>query len=224
MSQSVMKRFLFSIFLTLFIFSGAWAQRRNGLIGHRSENEGSLILSIGPNYCFADTYNSHGFWGPIANQSVLNNRDITIGFRQSFTDNTIYILLGQTVTTDFGYKASLSYDNFTGDDTNQPNARDFSFNSTVFQLACQSEFSIHLGKSFRSGLPHTVYGLLGAGVLNSKANLDTGITGRGNYKYAPNGIDITPIISYGFGYHYNFNQFYYIGAEFKWEYTFSDLS
>ena len=215
-----MKRNVLSVLLIMLIFSGLQAQRRNGLIGHRSESDGSLILSIGPNYCYGDPYSSKGFFGPIANQSVLKNMDISIGFRQSFVDNSRYVLLGQNVTMDLGYKAGLSYDHFTGDDKNYP-IRNFSFNSTVFQLAGQGEYSIHIGKRYGRAYPHTIYGFLGVGALYCKADLLKGTDG-GHIGYNYRSTDITPVIPYGFGYHYYFYNTYYIGAEVKWEYTFSD--
>jgi len=216
-----MKRILFSVLLFTLILSGLHAQRRNGLIGHRAESSGSLIISMGPNYCYADPYNSKGFFGPIANQSILTNNDITIGFRQTFVDNTGYTIFGQNFTNDFGYKAGFSFDNFTGDDKIYPD-RDFSFKSTVLQLTGQAEYSVHFGKRYRRGYPNTIYGFLGVGGLYSKADLTKGSGGHSGYKYAPNGVDFTPVIPYGLGYHYNFNKIYYIGAEFKWEFTFSD--
>lgn len=217
-----MKRLLLSVLLFTFILSGLHAQRRNGLIGHRSESAGSLIISIGPNYCYADPFNSKGFWGPIANQSILTNNDITIGFRQTFVDNTGYTIFGQNFRNDFGYKAGFSFDNFTGDDKIYPQ-RDYSFTSTVLQLTGQAEYSMHFAQSRRSrSFPHTVYGFLGVGVLNSYAKLYRGSDGHGGYQYPPNGMDITPVIPYGFGYNYNFMRYYYVGAEFKWEFTFSD--
>jgi hypothetical protein len=214
-----MKRILLSVILFTLILSGLNAQRRNGLIGHRAETAGSLILSIGPNYCYADPYNSKGFFGPIANQSILTNNDISLGFRQTFVDNSTFSVFGQNVTNDLGYKAAFSFDNFTGDDKIYP-VRNYSFTSTVFQLTGQAEYSIHFGQTRRRNYPHTLYTFLGVGVLNSSAKLNLGTAARGDYQYAT--IDITPVIPYGIGYYFNFQRYYYIGAELKWEFTFSD--
>lgn len=216
-----MRRIIVAAFLFVLIFSGLHAQRRNGLIGHRTESEGSLILSFGPNYCYADPFNSKGFFGPIANQSILTNNDISVGFRQTFTNNSLYVFLGRNINIDFGYKAGFSFDNFTGDDKIYPQ-RNYSFSSTVLQLAGQAEYSVHFSQGRRRSYPHTVYGFLGLGVLNSYATLNRGTDGHGGYQYPPNGVDITPVIPYGFGYYYNFKRYYYVGAEFKWEFTFSD--
>jgi hypothetical protein len=179
-----------------------------------------LVLNIGPDYCFADPYSSKGFFGPIANQNILNNRDISIGFRQSFTNNSGFTFLGLSFTSDFGYKAIFSYDNFTGDDKDYP-IRNFSFNSLALQLTGQGEYSVHFTtRRYGRYYPHTLYAFLGVGALYSNADLSRGTDGHAGYLYKTNYI--APVIPYGIGYHYNFNTNYYIGAEIKWEYTFSD--
>jgi hypothetical protein len=202
-----MKKLLISISLVMLTFSALQAQRRNGLIGHRTQSNGSLVLSFGPNYLYGDPDCSKGFLGPIFNQSMLKNENISLGYRHTFTD-------------DFGYKVAASYDHFTGNDIKTD--RNYSFETSAFQFAGQGEYYYHFGRRFRRRWPNTVYGFLGVGLMASNAILARPtLDNRGRYKYRQN--DITPVIPYGFGYKYDIDYQFSIGAEFCWRYTFSDF-
>lgn len=199
-----MKKILLTFLLVLLFSAGMEAQRRNGLISRRGNSNGSLVLSIGPNYSFADPDCSKGFFGPMLNQSLLSNYDISIGFRQTFSN-------------DIGYKASISYDNFTGEDIKNP--RGYSFVTSAYQFNVQGEYSYNWGKRYGRSTPNALYGFLGLGALYSIADLKYS-SYNGSYIHKPK--HLSPVIPYGFGYQYNFNTNYYIGAELKMVYTFSD--
>jgi hypothetical protein len=200
-----MKKILLSIFLLILVFFAAQAQRRNGLIGHRTQSSGSLVFTLGPNYSFADPDCSKGVFGPVINQDFFQNQSVTFGYRYTFSD-------------DFGYKVALGYDHFTGEDLKT--GRDFVFKTNAFQLSGQGEYYYHFGKKFRRRWPNSVYGFLGVGVMASNAQLDRPATGNRDYKYRQN--DVTPVVPYGIGYKYDIDYQFSVGAEFSWRYTFSD--
>ncbi len=202
-----MKKILLSIFLLILVSFAAHAQRRNGLIGHRTQSSGSLVFTLGPNYSFADPDCSKGVFGPVINQNFFENQSLSFGYRYTFSD-------------DFGYKVALGYDHFTGEDLKSD--RNYAFKTNAFQLTGQGEYYYHFGKRFRRRWPNTVYGFLGVGVMASNADLTRpSLDNRGRYKYRQN--DVTPVIPYGFGYKYDIDYQFSVGAEFCWRYTFSDF-
>lgn len=203
-----MKKILLSVFLVMLTFSALQAQRRNGLIGHRTQSSGAFVLTLGPNYSFADPDCSKGVFGPIINQNMFENQSVTFGYRQTFSD-------------DFGYKVALGYDHFTGSDIKTD--RNYTFKTNAFQLAGQGEYYYHFGKRFRRRWPNTVYGFLGMGIMTSNANLTRPtLDNRGSYKYRGNEITVTPVVPYGIGYRYDIDYQFSVGAELCWRYTFSD--
>ncbi|MDP4238211.1 MAG: hypothetical protein Q8904_01905 [Bacteroidota bacterium] len=203
-----MKRLFLSVLFVLLLLDGLEAQRRNGLIGRRNTSEEYIIFSLGPDYCFADTK------GSPFNESPLNNMDVSLGFRQRFSGD-----FGPGI---LGYKAALNYSNFTGTDGSYVQ-RGYSFKTNVLQLAVQGEYTYQFGKRYSRSTPNAIYGFIGAGVLRSNASL-AGLNPnnypKNNYRYKP--TYIAPVIPYGFGYQYDLQNGFYIGAEFCWRYTLSD--
>lgn len=199
-----MKKILLSIFLVMLTFSGLQAQRRNGLIGRRTQSIGSLVFTFGPSYSFADPDCSKGIFGTVVNQNMFKNQNFSFGYRN-------------IISNDFGYKISLRYDHFTGNDIKT--ARNYSFATNAFQLGGQGEYYYHFGQRFRSRWPNTLYGFLGLGVMASDAALNTPIRYT-YYKYRQR--DVTPVIPYGVGYKYDIDSQFSIGAEIGLMYTFSD--
>lgn len=200
-----MKKILLSVFLVMLTFSALQAQRRNGLIGHRTQSSGAFVLTLGPNYGFADPDCSKGVLGPVINQNLFENQSVTFGYRHTFSD-------------DFGYKVALGYNHFTGNDIKM--ARDYSFVTNAFQLAGQGEYYYHFGKKYRRRWVNTVYGFLGVGIMSSNAVLDAPRKYTYYKGYRQN--DVTPIVPYGLGYKYDIDSQFSVGAEFCWTYTFSD--
>lgn len=202
-----MKRILLLFFLVALTFFAAHAQRRNGLIGHRTQSSGALVLTFGPNYSFADPDCSKGIFGPVINQNIFENQSFTFGYRHTFSD-------------DFGCKVALGYNHFTGNDILSD--RNYAFKTNAFQLEGQGEYYYHFGKMYRRRWPNTVYGFLGVGVMASNADLTRPtMDNRGRYKYR--GDDVTPVIPYGIGYRYDIDYQFSVGMELCWKYTFSDF-
>ncbi len=201
-----MKNGLICFLIILFFLPESNAQRRNGLIGRRLESTGSLILSFGPTYCIGDQF---GF--PL-NKSLsggLHNIDFSLGFRHRFTGN-------------YGYKATFAYNNFAGDDKGNP--REFSFTSNVFQLTIQGEYAKFFGKKYGRSTPHSLYALVGLGIMNSNANLVYDPERRGNAGDTTKETDTAPLIPLGLGYQYAIDQKMSLGAEGTIQYTFSDFA
>ena len=209
-----MRRIILAAFLLVFIFSGLQAQRRNGLIGHRTEQAGLLTFSVGPAYCFDDPYASE------FNSSIFNGHDfqIALGFQHSIGEDG------------FGYRAQLHYLNFTGEDIptaigednkNRVHSMGFeSYVANVFELTGRGEYSIEFGSKYRRAKPSTVYGFVGLGAFLSTATFPP-VTGQDVYigKLTPSfGI----FIPFGVGYKYQLNSQISIGAEVAPQVVFSD--
>lgn len=210
-----MKKISLFIFLIAFFCSALVAQRRNGLIGHRTENSGSLFASLGPSYTFADPDCSRGFFGPIFNQNLLMNEGISLGYLKVFQST-------------YAYRLTLGYDHFTGADIGSlQQQRGYSFSTNAFQFNGVFLYQYHFGPRFSRNKPHSVYAFLGLGMIGSTADLNVGTNKRGNYTYKsisePPAFVIAPLIPYGFGYNYDLDRTFTLGAEFLWKYTFTDF-
>jgi hypothetical protein len=209
-----MRRLLFTVFIVMFALSGLQALPRRGLVrNQRNGQAGSLFFSFGPNFCFADPDCSKGFLGPIANQGLLENEEVSLGYTQDFTEN-------------LSLRGMLSYDNFTGSDITS--ARKYSFKTSAFQFEAIGEYSYHfsLARRYRNNTPNSIYGFLGIGAMSIDAKLNRPMIG-GVYPYDSWGYvfkpkSIAPVIPYGFGYSYQMSPEFSMGLEFIWRYTFSD--
>lgn len=194
------------LFLSAFflIFHLLNAQRRYGVIEKSNVSTGTIIFSLGSEFCFADTKNS-----PFT-QNLLKNNDLSVGFRVSFPSN-------------FRYKTQINYSNFTGSDGSDGN-RTYSFSSKVGQLSFQGEYAFNFGKSQgHSSPPNSLYFFVGVGLLESSANLN--FIPKENYSYKTrqdHQIDVSVFIPTGFGYEYNFNNKFLMGLEYNFRYPFSD--
>lgn len=186
------------------------AQRRNGLIGRRSTSVSSLVFSAGPGFLFGDT---QGSIFNTSNYSSVHNYDISLGFRQRFQNN-------------FGYKASFNFGNQVGDDAGSKMiGRGYSFESKIMEASICGEYSMRWGggryRRYRNSMPNSLYGFLGAGVLNSSIP---------NQSYLPSysagttfaTTDTAPVIPFGVGYQYQLTQDFSLGAEIGWKYIISD--
>lgn len=197
-----MKKLMLSVLLVMFVFQGLQAQRRNGLIKHRSDNKGFITLSTGPAYCFGDPYSS-----PFE-KSFINgtNGEVALGFSNMFPTN-------------FGYKATLHYANFSGSDKlgeKQHSIGYYSYKSNVFEFTARGEYAYYFGRKYRHFVPNSVRGFLGLGVLNSMATFPSGIVGK-------TAATIAFAIPYGIAYQYDIqNSNFSVGAEFEGQYVFSD--
>lgn len=183
------------------------AQIGSGLINRNNLSLDYLTVSIGPEYCFSDIQ------GSFDKQISLKDHDISFGFRKTFSN-------------DFGYKVAFNYSNFAGKDSNDDNdasiVRNYSYTSSVMQLAIQGEYSLKIGSgNYNHPAANSIYVFLGAGVLRSdaKLNLNSQLP-RDNYIYKP--VYYAPVIPLGIGYQYDFDNGFLMGAEFNFRYPFSD--
>ena len=147
-----------------------------------------------------------------SNYSSVHNYDISLGFRQRFQNN-------------FGYKASINFGNQAGDDIGSKMAagRGYSFESKIIQASVCAEYAMKWGggkyKRYRKSMPNTVYGFLGAGVVNTSIN---NTLGDKNYLGTTFNKDTAPAIPFGIGYQYKISDDFSLGAEVGWKYVFSD--
>jgi hypothetical protein len=198
-----MRRLLLSVLIVSFFLGGLQAQRGGGLVDKNDESQSYLSLSLGPEYCLSDEQT------PLLHQLSFNDNDFTLGYRTTFANN-------------LGYKFAFSYSDFTGNDNwAKIIERRYSYSSSVLQLALQGEYFIKIGRQYYyKPTPNAIYFFVGAGFLRVDANLNTNNDIRGNYIYKP--ISYAPVIPFGFGYQYNFNNNFLLGAEFNGRFPFSD--
>ena len=210
------------IYLTLcFAVAISNIQAQNyGLIGNFKPNSKSLVLTAtNLNYCFSDI-------GGTTKQQVingLNNWDVlsskylvSLGFRQSFVNN-------------IGYRVSVSYGNFTGDDKNAKNsARHFSFESRISSINLLGEYTLLGGFHSNIYYPYSLYIFGGIGLCSSQATVKK--DGISIHEFPPNRPDdkiklneTSFSLPYGFGYEYFISLRISIGAELMWNYAFNDF-
>jgi hypothetical protein len=197
-----MKKILLFALLILSFFGGLKAQGGSGrgLVDRSNESLNYFTISLGPEYCYADTKQS-----PFS-QSLLKNWDLSFGYRKIYANN-------------WGYKAGIGYADYSGADGPTSN-RVFSFTSGVMQISLQAEYNIKIGRRYYyKPTPNAIYFFLGAGVLRSNANLKGDLSLR-SFTYKP--IDICAYVPLGFGYHYDFNNGILVGAEMNFKYPLAD--
>ena len=207
-----MKKLLISFMVVLSIFGGLNAQQRGtrGLVDRSMESNSYLTFSIGPEYCQSDTqgklWNQLPLLGNDANKGIFDY-DLSVGYRTTYANN-------------LGYKLAFNYSSFGGNDIGAKFARRYEYNSSVFQLAIQGEYSVKLGRQYYyKATPNSVYIFLGAGILSTNVNLNYNILSH--YVYAKNAF--APVFPFGFGYQHDFNNNFLIGIEFNGRYPLSDL-
>lgn len=194
------KILLLSLILIIFI-TELDAQRRNGRISRRQSSVGTVVASFGPSYCFGDAQDS-----PF-DKSFINgtNADFSIGFRQKFANN-------------LAYKTTLSYGNYTGTE-NSYLIRGFDFNSQIFNFSLRGEYGYGFStKRFHIFKEHYVFGYVGSGILSTKSTHNFNSSRSVDVRVT----DITAVIPYGFGYHYDLNNNFILGAEVSWQFPLSD--
>lgn len=194
-----MRYIILTLVFLLILIPDANAYKRYGLIGRRTTSEGSIFLSSGPNYCFGETY------GSPTKRSIIDrtNFETALGFKQYFQGN-------------FGYRAEFFYGNYTSHD--DIGNRDFGSISNTIGLSARAEYSYYFGGSNRYRTPnhHSVYGFLGLGVVNCN------VSPYSNPNKNPKPHSIEPLLPFGFGYSYAFNDDVSLGVEAIWKYSFSD--
>jgi len=201
-----MKRLSLSVLILLFFFIELNAQRRSrGLVDESKETQSYLLFSVGPEFCFADPTGS-----PFS-QSVLKNYNLSLGYRKLFPNN-------------FGYRLELSYLNLTGKDNESlNNVRRYSFDTKALKASVMGEYSIIIGRRYYyRSTPTIIYGFLGVGYLRTNANLNYNKAIPSDSTYTYKKIYNCPLIPFGIGYRYNFNNGFLMGVEFNYNFPFSD--
>jgi len=199
-----MKKLPLSALLLLFFIGGLQAQRGRGLVDKSDESMSYLTFSVGPSFCFSDTKLK-----PYS-EPILKNYDFSIGYRKLFSTN-------------FGYKVAFNYNNYSGKDTiSISSTRFYSYTSSIMQLGINAEYFIRIGREYYyKPTPNAIYFFLGAGVMRSNAKLIPNEM-RGDYDYKSNKYNYAPVIPFGVGYQYNFNNNFLIGAEVNWRFPLTD--
>ena len=200
-----MKRLSLSVLILLFFFIELNAQRRGrGLVDESREIQSYVFFSVGPEFCFADPSGS-----PFS-QSVLKNYNLSLGYRKLLYNN-------------LGYRLELSYLNLTGNDNVSLNStRRYSFNTNALKASVIGEYSIIIGQRYYyRSTPNIIYGFLGVGMLSSNADLNYDPAYPiAHYTYKK--IYTCPVIPFGGGYRYNFNNDFLMGVEINYNFPFSD--
>jgi len=165
-----------------------------------SKSTQSVIVSLGTEYCFADTKES------VTKQSPLKNIDMSFGLRIKYPTN-------------FGYRVNVGYSTFTGSDGASV-SRSYSFASKTIQLSAMGEYTLSFGEAYEtSSTPNSIYFFAGVGLLNCRANLD--YYPKANYQYKAD-TNNSPFIPFGMGYQYNFSNNFQLGVEYNVRWSFSD--
>lgn len=211
-----MKRFILLVLLVLLFSIGIEAQRRRGVIKRRAVTSGTIILSLGPAYCFDDPYASE------FSNSILDghNFQVNLGYRQSFNQRK-YPMLKL-----FSYRFQAHYLNFTGQDILGVKVHSLSRNggfesyvSNTFELTGHLEYGIDFGARYGRKTPNYIYGFVGLGAFLSKVNFPP-IDGAIIYEGKP--TNIGALIPLGAGYKYSLSPEIAIGIEVSPQIVFSD--
>jgi len=216
---------------TLLLFPGLKAQNQRGLYGQQLGGfRTTLTASTGPVYLFGDPGvldEKQGFFNFLDYRFTDTRFLYSVGIRHIFSNN-------------LGIKANACYGTFAGtDEKSKYNERGYSFESTLYEFAIHGEFLLLGGPNSESSTPHTLYVYAGVGVMKSKADLkyskDLKYSNDSttNYSIIPpmTGHDgdsiklkvIGPVIPFGIGYQIQFNNKISLGAEFGYQYFFSDF-
>lgn len=203
-----MKKIIVIVVALLLADFAIMAQRRNGFIGHRSEEAGMLTFSLGVAQCQDDPYGSQ--FDKLFYQG--HNFKVGMGYLQSLGSNN-----------HFAYRALLQYVNLSGQDLpDQMHSKGFySYNANVFQFSGRAEYQYSFGKRFRIRKPNTFYGFLGAGTLLSFCSYPS-VEGQVVYegKSTPSLGFFVPI---GGGYRYDLDRNFSVGVEICEQIVFTDL-
>lgn len=195
------RNILFTTLLVCLPLFSLTAQDSNGLIGKQHKSIKLIILSLGSEYCFADTKES-----PFE-QSFLKNKDISLGYQVNLSKR-------------FGYRASASYTTFSGSD-GASKSRSYSFYSTTWQMATVAQYTISAPPKTDSPISTSIYFFIGAGILSCRPDLN--YYSKKDYKYKAKGDpNFSVIIPAGFGYQRNLSKTLSIGMELNVRWNFSD--
>jgi len=216
---------------TLLLFPGLKAQNRRGLYGQQLGGfRTTLTASVGPAYLFGDPgvlEDKQGLFNFLDYRLIDTRLLYSVGIRHIFSNNV-------------GIKVNACYGTFAGtDEKSKYSDRGYSFESTLYEFAIHGEYILLGGPNSGSSSPHTLYLFAGVGVMKSKADLKyskdlkysndpatnisiippmTGRTGDSiNLKVT------APAVPFGIGYQIQFNNKISLGAEFGFQYFFSDF-
>lgn len=212
------KKIVIAVLSVLFV-SALYAQRRNGLIGHRSESAGYLMFSTGPAYCYDDPFGSlfaNNFWGG-------HNFQTSFGYYQPVVLDDL----------NFGYRILGTYYNFAGQDivggnnvqrrVHHDNIGEVfeSYQSNIFELTGRVEYHYTFGRRYRRVIPHELYAYTGLGLMTISANFPK-VSGEPLYE-GKKSLSPAVCLPLGVGYQYNIDRQFSVGVELGVQAAFSDL-
>lgn len=200
--------YLLIIFLLLLLPEAHGYKRGRGLVKKQPINEGSIILSGGPNYIYGDTQGNNLSRNLATN---LTNYTLTAGFRYALPNN-------------ISFKSELSYADYSvfDEETIKKKTRSFEVDIERIGISARGEYSYFFGGSnrYRRSNRHSVYGFLGLG-LSYCFYTAPDIKGIG---YVPHLEPKTAclLLPYGVGYAYALSDDFKIGVEYTQKYSFTD--
>ncbi len=216
--------FLFILTITVFVFS----QSRNGLYKFSMPGQSSIVLTgIGPSYLFGDVGGNKDTRGLIKRTDFIVAQTkymFSINYRYVFQNNV-------------GFKASALFGKFEGTDADSRNEdRKFDFSTNLSVFAMHVEYNIIGGENADFWTPHKFYAFLGAGVLISNVDFNSGNALRPTDSHAPNAVftfqpsggynakmlTVSPSFPIGMGYEYELSPTFSIGVEYVIHSSFSD--
>jgi hypothetical protein len=196
-----MKKIFFCLLPCMLLFQHVHAVHRNGLIRHRHKTSGEFTASFGPAYCYSDAA------GSLFKQTLVqgyHNYSASFGFRNTLPSN-------------FGYKATFHYGDYSGADKNHNVHKDgyYSYHSKTLEFSVRGEYSVRFGLKYDKNTPNTLYGFAGLGVLNSNVKFPVGSPqGRAN--------NTSGVALIGGGYRYYLTDQVSIGTELEFHYSSND--
>lgn len=203
-----------SFLVLIFIFcftSFLSAQEKYGLLGQSPQNEGSLILGIGPANLLGDAGGAYGFDLKFIRDFKLRDTRVmvSLGFRQRFNQYR------------FAWKGLFQYGHFVGDDADFRNAgRGYAFESNLAQLSLQGEYNF-LQTRFTAPFAFRFYGFTGIGGVYSSSVL-TKVPSYPRPNDKKKDAEIAAFLPLGVGLELKLSKKLRAGAELYWSYYFSD--
>lgn len=209
-----MKSFIITIITLSVITTHMVGQRRNGMVLRRSNSEGSIVAGMGPSFLGGDASS------PYLNsfKNGLYNSNISVGFRQKFESfSSSYYS-----STFFSYLASIDFGKYSSTDAGSQTLSDRGFSniSNILETSVRGEYSLAIGTPNGHYTPNILFGFLGFGALYSSTDF-TNFHKVRSYQIKNN--TVAAFIPFGFGYQYQINPLWTVGAEIGWRYALSDF-
>jgi len=215
---------LFLVIITALLFS----QSRNGLYKFSMPGHQSIVLTgVGPSYLFGDV------GGNKDTKGLINRTDFIVAqTKYMFSINYRYVFHNNV-----GFKANALFGKFEGTDVDSRNEnRKFDFSTNLSVFAMHLEYNIIGGENADFWTPHKLYAFVGAGIMLSNVDFNSGNPLRTTDSHAPNSVitnlstggynakmlTVSPTFPIGGGYEYELTPVFSIGIEYVIHSSFSD--